>query len=302
MFTTQRDALSNVGYFVLAGIPSKPTDVPINHPAVTSDKTIKVTFANPPPNDNGSPILSYELQMDDGVSGDFTSLVGYSSFSLLTQFTVMENIIKGRHHRFRYRAFNSVGWGDFSEEAAILAAKVPTTPARPNFVSYSLDALTIYIPESTDNGGSDILNYELWVDAGNNFSSDFTKIMGYNGQSNTYVASSVDGLSIGMKYRFISRSQNIIGFSDFSTESYIAFGDVPFAPDAPTRLASSETSIEVTWKPPADSDLSVTGYILNVDDGRNTDLLPVYIGLNRPDVLSFTVSGLNKGLPYRFSV
>ena len=99
MFTTQHDALSNVGYIVLAGVPSKPTDLPVNDPTVTSDNKIKVTFASPPPAANGSPILSFELQMDDGINGDFTSLVGYSSFSLLTQYTVDENIIKGRHHR-----------------------------------------------------------------------------------------------------------------------------------------------------------------------------------------------------------
>ena len=150
VFTTQRDALSNVGYFVLAGVPSKPTDLPVNDTTVTSDNKIKVTFASPPPAANGSPILSYELQMDDGINGDFTSLVGYSSFSLLTQYTVDENIIKGRHHRFKYRAFNSVGWGDFSEEIAILAAKIPSTPARPKFVQYNPDAITINIPESLD--------------------------------------------------------------------------------------------------------------------------------------------------------
>jgi len=240
--------------------------------------------------------------LDDGINGDFTSLVGYSSFSLLTQYTVDENIIKGRHHRFKYRAFNSVGWGDFSEEIAILAAKIPSTPARPKFVQYNTDAITINIPESLDNGGSDILNYELWVDVGNDFSSSFTKITRYTGLTNTFIASSADGLVIGKKYRFISRSRNIIGFSNFSTESYIAFGDVPFAPAAPTRITSTETAIEVKWLPPQASDLSVTGYVLNVDDGRNTDLLPVYIGPNRPDVLSFTVGGLKKGLPYRFSV
>ena len=100
VFTTQREALSGIGYFVLAGVPSKPTDKPVNDLTVTSDSRIKVTFANPPPNDNGSPILSYELQMDDGITGDFVSLVGYDSNSKLTTWTVSTNIIKGRNHRF----------------------------------------------------------------------------------------------------------------------------------------------------------------------------------------------------------
>lgn len=39
-----------------------------------------------------------------------------------------------------------------------------------------------------------------------------------------------------------------------------------------------------------------------MDDGTNTDLLPVYIGTNRPDVFKYTVGNLTTGLPYRFSV
>jgi hypothetical protein len=46
----------------------------------------------------------------------------------------------------------------------------------------------------------------------------------------------------------------------------------------------------------------VTGYILNVDDGYGSDLLPVYVGSARPDILSFVVNNLETGLPYRFSV
>ena len=93
-----------------------------------------------------------------------------------------------------------------------------------------------------------------------------------------------------------------MGYSEFSTESYIAFGDVPNTPDAPLRTASTRTSISVQWSAPAAGDLDVSGYILNMDDGFKTDLKPVYIGYNRPDVLSFTVGGLTTGLPYRFSV
>ena len=39
-----------------------------------------------------------------------------------------------------------------------------------------------------------------------------------------------------------------------------------------------------------------------MDDGSGTDLLPVYIGDNRPDLLTYTVGNLLTGLPYRFSV
>jgi hypothetical protein len=79
----------------------KPTDIPVSDVTVTNDRQIRVTFANPQPNNGGSPIISYELQMDDGITGNFTSLVGFRTNSLLTTFTVNSDlIIKGRKHRF----------------------------------------------------------------------------------------------------------------------------------------------------------------------------------------------------------
>ena len=78
--------------------------------------------------DNGSPLISYELQMDDGLGGDFVSLTGFSPYSMIRHFTVSENVVKGRDHRFRYRVRNAVGWGEFSEESFVLAAVVPSAP------------------------------------------------------------------------------------------------------------------------------------------------------------------------------
>ena len=63
------------------------------------------------PNNGGSPIISYEVQMDDGKNGIFTSIIGFNSNSLVTVYIVDKSIIKGRRHRFRYRAKNIVGWG-----------------------------------------------------------------------------------------------------------------------------------------------------------------------------------------------
>jgi hypothetical protein len=66
----------------LAGIPAKPTDKPVNDLTVTTDSKIRVTFASPVPDDSGSPLLSYEVLMDDGISGEFTSLTGFASNSM----------------------------------------------------------------------------------------------------------------------------------------------------------------------------------------------------------------------------
>lgn len=126
-----------ISFIELASIPFKPIDTPISDSSVTNDTTIKVTWASPAPDNGGSPIISYELVMDDGMSGEFTSLIGLSAESLLTTFTVSEGVIKGRRHRFKYRAQNTVGWGPYSDSEFVLAATVPARSDRPYFLTFT---------------------------------------------------------------------------------------------------------------------------------------------------------------------
>ena len=303
MITTQREGWSENLFAVLAGVPLKPTDIPIGIQEGTSDTQIRVTYADPEPINNGSPITSFELQMDDGFSGDFFSLVGSATNSKLTTFTVTNNIYRGRTHTFRYRARNDVGWGPFSDQSSVLAAREPITPIRPQFLSFANDELNLLIPLPLDNGGSAIEIVELWVDFGDDFTSDFTKMTNYDGIAASYAATNAqDGLDPGKTYRFKTRASNVIGFSAFSVEAYIAFGNVPNKPAAPTRVTSTKTSITVEWLPPAVSELATSGYILNMDDGQRTDLKPIYLGQAKSDVFSFATGGLTTGLPYRFSI
>lgn len=183
--------------------------------------------------------------MDDGLAGPFVSLNGFSSNSMLTTFTVTQGVVKGREHRLRYRARNHIGWGPFSDDSSILAATVPTPPLRPLFKNFVGTTMNIVIQPSMDHGGSSIINYELWVDAGDDYTSAFTKLTLYTGLSLQYGITAVDSLTKGRIYRFKSRSLNSIGFSDFSDIAYIAYGDVPAAPNQPSLVTSTKTSISV---------------------------------------------------------
>ena len=114
---------------------------------------------------------------------------------------------------------------------------MPSRPDRPYFLAFANETLSIVIPRSVDNGGTPISNYELWVDEGNDFNSDFRQLLGYIDNSLIYsVTINMDNLQIGRVYRFKSRSINQIGPSDFSIFSYIAFGDVPSAPGPAIRV------------------------------------------------------------------
>ena len=69
--------------------------------------------------------------MDDGQGGFFTSIVGFISPFLMPTFTVKTGITRSLTYRFRYRARNCHGWGEFSDETYILAASKPAAPPAP---------------------------------------------------------------------------------------------------------------------------------------------------------------------------
>jgi len=139
-------------------------------------------------------------------------------------------VIKGRKHRFMYRAKNVVGWGPYSEPAFVLAARVPSVPSKPYFLGFKNDELLIVVPKSLDNGGTPILWHELWVDDGNALEANWRNLTGFANELVYKATAASDLLVLGQTYRFISRSINEIGYSSYSIYAYIAFGPVPEPP------------------------------------------------------------------------
>lgn len=66
------------------------------------------------------------------------------------------------------------------------------------------------------------------------------------------------------------------------------------APAAPTRDASyiSMTSIQMLWSAVTASDLPVTGYSLEMDDGFNGPFTEIYDGQENTQTLSAVISNL----------
>jgi hypothetical protein len=54
--------------------------------------------------------------------------------------------------------------------------------------------------------------------------------VGYDGQAPIYSFNAQDSLVAGATYRLKSRSRNAVGYSEYSLESYIAFGPAARTP------------------------------------------------------------------------
>jgi hypothetical protein len=70
-------------------------------------------------------IDSYELQIDDGNNGDFSEVLGYTTYFTQTTTTIQTGIESGVSYRLRYRVRNVHGWSDFSPISTIMAATIP---------------------------------------------------------------------------------------------------------------------------------------------------------------------------------
>jgi hypothetical protein len=71
----------------------------------------------------GSEILGYDLWRDDGDEGDFVGLLFTDTIMALsfTDRTPITSLV----YRYKYRARNINGWGEFSEVGYLYAADVP---------------------------------------------------------------------------------------------------------------------------------------------------------------------------------
>ena len=317
---------------ILASVPSAPAAAAASDPAVTSGSVLKVTYT-PPASDGGSPISNYEVQMDDGVGGGFQTLAGGDGDPYLkhyfiahgggvcshalaceitlagvgldgeqyTQVVTSMALVKGRTYRLRYRAANAIGWSDWSPVSHVQAAKEPEAPPAPTVLASSSGAIEVRVNPSLENNGAAIDHYTLYIDGGS-LSSAYQAVSAYDGQAETYTLSAADGIASGERYRIVTTAWNVHGESPQSREAWAAAGSAPAQPARLRRAAalSTRTQIVVEWSVEPDTELPITGYVLEWDAGEGEGVFAeLWNGRGRPEVLSFAV-GLTTGTEYRF--
>lgn len=157
---------SEAAGFTLGEKPPTPPDAPTSIASVTSSSVIGISVNVVTIDLNIVPILlSYSIEIDDGIGGDFTPIFGDVADTLSTTATYF-GAVQSRVYRVRYRVKNAVGWSDYSVMGYIRAADVPDAPPAPIVTNVSSTQITVALLPTTERNGAEIEGYELWIDDG----------------------------------------------------------------------------------------------------------------------------------------
>ena len=130
-----------------------------------------------PTTTGGSVITGYQLWMDNWIGGSYFMIYDgtHDANTLTFDTSTKRTLDSGAKYRFKVRAVNEVGIGAFSEES-VFTARAPVRPAPPlqptrnwrTGPGSTSDDATVAIDwkRPADNGGSVILDYEIYRDDG----------------------------------------------------------------------------------------------------------------------------------------
>lgn len=310
------------------GVPSAPTAAPSRGAQTTKSQVdVQWQFLTDSVASGGSPILSYQLELDDGQGGAFLPVVGSDPTNnpyTLNSKIVTTAIFSGRSYRVRYKAYNVHGWGGYSPEATIIAATVPGAPAEPSLTVNGVN-VRITWADPTDTGGASITITAFRIEIRLPDGATFTEVSACNGTDASLVSAKTcdipmstfttptgsGGLGFAQGNEITARitAANVIGYGSAGSVASLATTVAQVAPltplAGPRRGTGTDASqIVIEWDPvvdPQNGGSAVTSYNLQWDAGSgNFDSQIDLTGISSDYTLSsFTqVAGVVTGTAY----
>ena len=106
----------------------------------------------------GAAIVGYDMQIDDGLNGDYTFVIGgnRSANTLQTKvfLTAQDGLVSGLTYRVRFRAINEIGEGPWSDVAFVRAATLPLAPPSPIVTAFDATTISLSLSRTPDDGGT----------------------------------------------------------------------------------------------------------------------------------------------------
>ena len=288
------------GYSEVSNVDSATTDArepdaPTGLEATASGQT-RIDLAWKAPDDNGGDsITGYKIQYSENAGEDWDVLEANTG-STVTSYPDT-GLDPGTRRHYRVAAINSVGAGDYSNEAS--ATTDPTVPGAPTGLVAAADGtsqinLSWTAPE--DDGGSEITWYIVEV------SKDGSAPWVAEDHRPTVTSYKHTGLDPGETRHYRVSARNVAGIGAASDPDSATTD--PVVPDAPTGLyaaAEGTSQINVTWSAPSyDGGDDITGYRVDISaDGGVSWPVQDSVGAN---VTSYTHTGLEPATTRHYRV
>ncbi len=260
-----------------AGVPGAPTGVS----GRPGNERVSLSWSAPSAT-GGLPITGYSV----------TVVPAAGSCVVSAEAATCTGLANGTAYTFSVTAANEVG---DSAPSGVSTPVIPrTAPGVPTGVSASRAGsgvlrVTWVAPQST--GGVPIKGYVVSVVAAAGAASGSCTISG--------TAATCSGLTNGKAYQFrvAARNEATLTSAPSVASTALAPGVAPNVPTAITVTKLSSTSVKVAWKAPAQTGgLPITGYTVTRSGSAKT------CTTSGVATLSCTVTGLSRGVAYRFAV
>jgi hypothetical protein len=242
-----------------------------------------------PASSGSSPITDYVIQYTSNGGATWTTFPHAASTA--TSITVT-GLVNGTGYRFRVAAVNAVGQGAYSDLSPVITpAALPPGPPT-NVVGVRGDALVNVTWDPPANPGTAPV-WDYWIQYSSNGGTTWTTFFdGIRGAT----AATVTGLTNGTAYLFRVAAVNKNGPSPWVATS------VPVTPlaraSAPTitSLTAGTNLLNVSWTTPNGNGSTITGYIVEYNNGTTTVQVPVGVVNTRQ------ITGLVNGASYTVRV
>ena len=277
-----------------------------------TETTIMVTW--PAPDDNGSDITRYELQVWDGANRRWV----HESYPAddATSYTDT-GLSPGKTYYYRIRAWNGEGAGGWSQfvDPLTLARK----PGLPTLIATAISTTEIRLTWSVaDDGGSPITDYNLqkWdYDTNNDNVIDSSDMPDWADDANEDLLGTDDstatfhidteGNGPGTVQHYRIQAVNMAGGSDNEGDwtTAVSVQTIAGVPDRPvlTSLPLSSTQIQLSWTEPSANGSPIDHYELEVWDRTNKSWSRIGGNLRGPD-RRYTNSGLTADTTYVYRI
>ncbi|GLH11531.1 Titin, partial [Gryllus bimaculatus] len=275
--------------FDVPGRPGKPE-------ATESDKDhIKIKWT-PPISNGGSPILGYDVERRDRMTGRWVKLNKEPTKHL--EF-YDDHVQEGRQYEYRVTAINAAGHGKPSDTSALITAK----PMKEKPKLY-LDGL---IGKKIKVRAGEPINIQIPLSGAPIPTIDWTKNTTRLPESNRIsmnTTSDSTQLRIEASTRKDSGKYTITAKNDYGRDSAdieVIVVDKPGAPKGPLQYtATTQDSVSLAWNPPSDDGGGdIQGYVIEMAEYGSDNWKQVPGFCPKP---SFTVKGLTEGKRYVFRV